>query len=96
MSDFTATQLAVEMTSTQEKIIKEAINFKIGTDWDMFDVIADCSMKTLPDKTQIFCFQGEDLIHFNRIKYDLIEGVNTYKMTASQDYRLLYNPEKPL
>ncbi len=62
-------QVLMDAASQKETFIKEAINKVLGTDdWDMIDIARRGEIKILPDKTEIFTFDGIDLLHFGPIK----------------------------
>ncbi len=83
-------QLATMMIAHRDKFIKQAITHILGDDWRIQDITGRGTFTVLPDKTEIFSFDGIDMIHFYHlqtvIEHDTI-GIN---MKAIQEYKLLY------
>lgn len=90
-----ARQLAGEAVVSMENIIKEAISFKLGDDWTIGEITNRCHMVTLPDKTQIFCFDDEQMIHFQVPRYEHDNSCIGYRIKFIQDYQILYKKGVP-
>ena len=91
MSEFTG-KLTTGLASTKEGLIKAAITHQIGTyQWTISDITGRGEFKILPDKTEIFAFDGVDLIHFGHMRTEVDNGKTGLYMRATQEYQLLYS-----
>ena len=82
-------QLLHGHTAQKESLIKAAIEHCIGKDWTIADIIGRGEFIIQPDKTEIFSFDGRELIHFTtRIEVD--NSRNGVFVSAVTEYRLLY------
>ena len=82
-----ASRLAESFTAQKEKVIKDALTYKTGiSGWRVEDLENRGELKTAPDKTEVFSFDGEDLVFFGSLKTEINDGV----LTITQDYKLLY------
>ena len=91
MSEFTD-KLAMNMATGKEKLIKAAITHQVGNNqWSISDISGRGEFKILPDKTEIFAFDGVDLIHFGIIETVIDDAKVDIYATAMQKYRLLYS-----
>lgn len=91
MSEFT-NKLAIGLASKKESLIKDAITHQVGDDqWTIADITGRGEFKILPDKTEIFAFDGVDLIHFGYMRTKIDNGNIGIYMNATQEYRLLYS-----
>ena len=86
-------QLATTLVEHRGRLIEDAITHMIGDDWCITDITGRGAFITLPDKTEIFSFDGVNLIHFYHL-YTKIDNSNDMiglNMEATQDYKLLYD-----
>lgn len=83
-------QLAHNLAAQKEKLIKDAITHLIGDDWSIADVTGRGKFYLLPDKTEIFNFDGVDLIHFLHNRTEVDDSKTGMFMRAVTDYRLFY------
>ena len=84
-------KLAANMAAKKESLIKEAISFSIGTDdWTIAEITGRGEIKILHDKTEIFSFDGVDLLHFGHVTTEIDDSKPGCFMTAIQEYRKLY------
>jgi len=91
MNKFT-NKLATGLAAQKEKLIKDAITYKIGNDeWCIADLTGRGEMRILPDKTEIFAFDGQELIHFGNFRTEIDNKAMGCSMKAVQEYRLLYS-----
>jgi len=91
MNEF-ANKLSKELAVQKEKLIKDAINYKIGnSEWCIADLTGRGEMKILPDKTEIFAFDGQELIHFGNFRTEIDNKAMGWSIKAVQEYRLLYS-----
>lgn len=85
-------KLAIGMVAQKENIIKDAITHAIGDDkWEMTDVAGRGHLRTLPDKTEIFSFDGVDLVALWPMKTEIGYDGTEPQMKAVQEFRLLYS-----
>lgn len=83
-------QLFIGLTSKKEKIITDAVSAQIGNDyWLMTDLAGRCSIKILPDKTEIFSLDDVDLIHFGHVKTEIQNSGMGIRFKATQEYKVL-------
>ena len=84
-------RLTTRLARKKEILLKNAISYKIGNyDWDIADLTSQGEIKISPDGTEIFAFDGQDLIHFGHLRIEADNTVPGYGMKAIQEYRLLY------
>jgi len=83
-------QLAVNVVRQKDQLIEEAITSQIGNQWSVEEIDGRGTIKVLPDKTEIFAFDGVDLIHFYHIKTVMDYSRVGVSAKATQEYRLLY------
>lgn len=89
MEEFTK-QLTGGVVVQKNRLIEDAIISQIGNQWSVQDIIDRGEIKILPDKTEIFAFDGVDLIHFNHIKTEMDHSRVGVSAKMTQEYRLLY------
>lgn len=84
-------QLSTRIATEKEHLIKNAIIHCIGHDgWSIGDLTGRGEFKIQPDKTEIFAFDGQDLIHFMVAETSIDEShIGIFARTA-QKYQLLY------
>lgn len=84
-------QLATTMVDNRDKLIEKAITHVLGDGWCITDITDRAAFVVLPDKTEIFTFDGINLIHFYHLRTE-IDSNDTigFNMHAVQDYKLLY------
>lgn len=83
-------QLAHELASQKESVIKAAIKHHIGKNWTDTDITGRGEFTVLPDGTEIFSFDGCELIHFYHTKVEMNDLLDGTSMRAVTAYRLLY------
>jgi hypothetical protein len=84
-------KIATGLAAKKESEIKRAITHVIGNDeWTIADITGRGAIKILPDKTEIFSFDGVDLIHFGHMRTEIDNKNMGIHMTVVQEYRLLY------
>ena len=86
-----AEQLAHGMAAQKEALIKKAIDHAVGdNDWGIKDITSRGLFRVLSDKTEIFCFDGIDLIHFMIPETVIDNSVGGMLLTVNQYYKVLY------
>lgn len=85
-----AKQLAEGLTAQKERLIKDAISHLIGDEWTVADVAGRGKFYLLPDKPEIFSFDGVDLIHFLHTRTEVDNSKLGIYMRAITDYKILY------
>lgn len=83
-------QLAHGLAAQKEALIKTAITHQIGDDWTIADITGKGAFIILPDKTEIFAFEGVGLIHFLHTRTEVDNSKAGIFMRAVTDYKLLY------
>ena len=82
-------QLTSNMAASKDKIIKQAIDAVIGKDWIISDLTGRGEFLILPDKTEIFKFDGMELIHFMVQRTEIDDSKSGMSVNSIQDYRFL-------
>lgn len=75
--------LADSMVSQKDNLIIDAINTRIGTNWKIEDLKGRLDTFIYPDKTELFCLDGEALIYFTPVELDSSDPL---KIKAVQKY----------
>ena len=89
------TKLAGQVVKEKDKLIKDAISHKIGSEnWSITDIANRGEMSILPDKTEVFSFDGQELIRFWPATTKTVCSGTGFSGTAEQKYQLLYLPPK--
>lgn len=84
-------QLAYGVAAKKEALIKKAISHAVGNDdWSIKDITSRGLFRVLTDKTEIFCFDGIDLIHFMIPETVIDNSVGGMLLTINQYYKVLY------
>jgi len=83
-------QLSHQIVAQKETVIKAGISSVLGDDWMISDITGRGSITILPDKTEIFAFDGVDLIHFFHVETSIDHSHTGIMMKATQKYKLLY------
>ena len=82
-------EIVKNMVSQKDGIISTAISESAGEGWTMADIRNRGVLKRMPDGTEIFAFDGVDLIQFYDVEFETkTEGFKMI-MTAKQNYRIL-------
>lgn len=82
-------QLASAMAASKDKLIRQAINSLIGEDWCIRDLTGRGEFLILPDKTEIFKFDGMELIHFMIPRTEIDYSKAGMVVNSVQEYRFL-------
>lgn len=82
--------LAHELAAQKDSLIKAAIDHCIGKSWTIADIAGRGLIEVQPDKSEVFSFDGRDLIHFNHTGTEVDDSPNGIFMRAVTHYRLLY------
>lgn len=83
-------QLAHGLASQKEALIRAAIDYCIGENWTIADITGRGAFTVLPDKTEMFSFDGRDLIHFFHTITEVDNSHEGIFMRDVTEYRLLY------
>lgn len=83
-------QLARGIVEQKEFLIKHAIEHCIGKDWTVDDIKGRGEFTVLPDNTEVFSFDGQEMIHFYHTRVEVDNSHKGTFMRALTDYRLLY------
>jgi hypothetical protein len=79
-------QVAESVDAQKDQLMMAAITHQIGEEWDLDQIKDRGEIKVFPDKTELFSFDGVDLISFRPPEF-VLEG-NSIKTLF--DYKLLY------
>ena len=82
-------QLVSNMAASKDKIIKPAIDAVIGKDWVIRDLTGRGEFLILPDKTEVFKFDGMELIHFMIPRTEVDNAKQGMHVNSIQEYRFL-------
>ena len=92
MIDQMISDMAEGVIAQKEEQIKAAIDYMIGEPWSINDIAGRGEMKIYPDKTEVFVFDGVELIRFYPIETITEQkGISTF-FKLKQPYELLYYP----
>lgn len=83
-------QLAHGLAVQKESLIKSAIEHCIGKDWTIAEITGRGEFNIQPDNTEIFSFDGRELIHFYHTRTEVDSSHKGIFMRVVIDYRLLY------
>lgn len=82
-------EVTKNMVSQKDEIISTEITKLVGEGWTMADVKNKGVLKRMPDGTEVFAFDGVDLIQFYDVEFETKTEDFKMLMTAKQRYRLL-------
>lgn len=82
--------LSFEIVTQKEELIKEAINFMIGSQWTIKDITGRGEILYYPDKTEVFVFDGKSLIRFYPCESETERRGESMFLRWTQNYELLY------
>jgi len=83
-------QLVHNLAVQKETLIKDTITRQIGDEWTISDITGRGEFKIMPDRTEIFSFDGIELIHFYHTRTEIDDSRAGLFMRAVVDYRLMY------
>ena len=87
--DLLREKLVLAMVARKDELIRQAINSVIGDDWCIRDLIGRGEFLVLPDKTEIFKFDGVELIHFMPPRTEIDDSKVGMVVNSVQEYRFL-------
>lgn len=90
-----ACHLCEEMMDKRDDLIRLAINRQIGTDWVLADIPERGLFRYEPDGSEVFSFDGVDLIQFFPMQSETVTDGASIKLVASRKYRELYPRREP-
>jgi hypothetical protein len=83
------TQIVHAMSASRDAIIRQAINSVIGDKWVASDLTGRGEFLILPDKTELFKFDGMELIHFMVPRTEIDNSRPGMVINAVQEFRFL-------
>ena len=84
-------KLAIDLGSQKEREIKQAISHVIGNDeWTIREITGRAEMRMYPDNTEIFVFDGIELLAFYPVETSIDTSVIGVSLKATQKFRKLY------
>ena len=87
-----AKMIVDSLSRNKERLIKNAIDHKMESkDWRIEDLTGRGEIKICPDKSEIFAFDGVDLIWFSAPKTEIDSSVKGIYLRTVQEYQLLYS-----
>jgi len=70
-------QMARRSTAQKEALIRDAITSRLGDEWTIADITDRGEFTVTLDGTEIFTFDGVDLIHFSPTRAEVDESLTT-------------------
>ncbi len=84
-------KLAIDIGSQKERELKNAISHVIGNDkWSISDITGRAEMRRYPDNTEVFVFDGIELLVFYPIETSIDSNAIGVSLKATQKFRKLY------
>jgi hypothetical protein len=77
------------LASNKDKILRQAITSVLGDDWCVRDLTGRGEFLILHDKTEIFKFDGIELVHFMVPETKIDNSISGMKVNVEQQYRFL-------
>lgn len=79
------------LMAQKEEQIKAAIDFMIGESWTIDDIVGRGEFHLYPDKTEVFTFDGRELIRFYPAETEIEQKGHSTFLKGKQRYELLYS-----
>lgn len=83
-------QACESIDAQMQEAITNALN-EVGIEFtDLQSIAHDCEFRIYPDKREVFCYKGRELLEFFPIEYKTIQKELSYFFTLEQKVRKLY------
>lgn len=82
-------KLVSALANNKDQILKQAITSVLGDDWCIGDLTGRGEFLILPDKTEVFKFDGMELVHFMIPETKIDNSITGMKVNVEQQYRFL-------
>jgi hypothetical protein len=83
--------ISMGLMTQKEEQIKAAIDFMIGKPWTIEEITGRGEFHLYPDKTEVFAFDGQELIRFYPIETVTEQKGHSTFLKGKQNYELLYS-----